>query len=116
MPVYVNTQKKAWQCSYKHELLNRDLFDCYNRILKKEPISTLIRSHSNFINKLQLSGHNKNHKTLAILIHYKNTKNKAIALSTLTNSLNNRNIFSLVLSEEEGKEKYWKNKGAGKVC
>ena len=116
MPVFVNTQQKEWIIQNKHKLIYRHLLDCYYRLLNKESISTIIKSHSSFISKLQLPGHYKNYKTLALLVHYKNTLNKSNAMTTLVNSLNNKNIFTMFLTEEEKKEKHWRNKGLGKTC
>ena len=45
------------------------------------------------------------YRTLTLLQHYRNTRNKSAALVLLTNSLNNRRIFSMFLSDEERKNK-----------
>ena len=86
------------------EYINEDLLDCYNLLRnrvkdksdnksKKLYIIYLIKRHKKFINKTNLYGKNKYH-TLSFLVHYLNTKNPSIAMHTLTNSLNNRNLFN----------------------
>ena len=86
------------------EYINEDLLDCYNllrnRVKDKSTVKAddfymnyLITRHKNFINKTNIGGRTKYH-TLNLLIHYLNTQNPSIAMHTLTNSLNNRNLFN----------------------
>ena len=90
MPVYKDTRKTASLLNDKHYILNKHLLDCYNKIIAKENITYLIRSHKSLINQLK-----KKPKTLTLLQHYHNTKDKSIALAILTCSLANRGVFSL---------------------
>ena len=105
MPVFVDTQKKDYVRQLKAEVINRNLLDCYNRIIEKQDIDAVIRSHKSCINHVGIIGKNK-YRTLSLLQHYNNTRNKSAALVLLTNSLNNRRIFSMFLSDEERKNKH----------
>jgi hypothetical protein len=93
MPRFVETRETAASEKYKHELINIDLLRCYHEIVKKEPVNTVIKTHKRLINQLQLHGHNKKHKSVDLLVHYKNTKDHAHGLYILINTLNNRGIF-----------------------
>jgi hypothetical protein len=86
------------------EYINEDLLDCYNLLRnkikdksdinsKKLYIKCLIKRHKKVINKTNIYGKNKYH-TLSFLVHYLNTQDSSIAMHTLTNSLNNRNLFN----------------------
>jgi hypothetical protein len=116
MPKFVDTRGLAAVENYKHELIAKDLLHCYQQLCKDEPIMHLIRAHKVLINKLNLNTHNKKRPTLDLLVHYKNTADKVQALSILTNSLNNKGLFSKFLSEEEQTEKRWKTRGVGHTC
>ena len=92
MPRYIDTRERSALEKYKRELINKDLLRCYQQLVKDEDVTLLIRTHKKFINRLELVG-NKKLPTLHLLEHYKNTENKALALSILTNSLNNNMII-----------------------
>ncbi len=93
MPVFVDNQKREYVRSCKKELIDRDLLDCYNRLVEKHNPEYVIRSHKACINRMDIYGKNK-YKTLQLLEHYKNTEDKTAALSILACSLNNRGLFS----------------------
>lgn len=115
MPRYIDTRERSALEKYKRELINKDLLRCYQQLVKDEDVTLLIRTHKKFINRLELVG-NKKLPTLHLLEHYKNTENKALALSILTNSLNNKGLFSKFLSEGERTEMHWKSCGTGQTC
>ncbi len=115
MPVYIDNQTKEYVRVQKKALIDRDLLDCYNRILEKQNVNAIIRSHRARINRMDLHGKNK-YKTLKILEHYNNTQDKTTAMSILTNSLNNSGIFRMYLSDEERKNNHWSSKGSGQKC
>jgi len=103
----METREFAMLENNKRDLIDRDLLHCYRQIVKNEAVGPIIRSHKKLINQVQLvghnkkvdlKGHNKNHQSLATLIHYKNTKDHSIALSVLTNTLNNKGLFSKFVS------------------
>lgn len=86
------------------EDINHDLLDCYNLILSytknktnvkpsTENINFIIKKHKKFIDMTNIQGKSK-YNTLNLLIHYSNTYDPSLAMSTLTNSLNNRKIFN----------------------
>lgn len=99
MPVFVDTRRKDYIIRCKHQQINQNLLDCYNRILEKQNINGLIRLHKTCIHRTNLLGKNK-YNTLKLLEHYKNTADKSLALATLTNALCNRGIFLMFLSDE----------------
>lgn len=115
MPVFVDTQKKDFIRQCKKEYIDRDLLECYNRIVENQNVSTIVRSHKACIHRTNLLGKNK-YKTLRLLEHYKNSKNKRVALANLTSSLNNRGLFSMFLSDGERKNSQWNAKGTGQKC
>ena len=46
---------------------------------------------------MELKGKNKNkYKTIKLLVHYKNTKNKEAALTNLMSALNNKGLLSTI--------------------
>ena len=92
MPVFVDTRKKESVRQRKCDQINQHLLDCYQRIIEKQNINGLIRSHKACIHRAGLIGKNK-YKTLILLKHYKNTSDKSLALATLTNTLCNRGLF-----------------------
>ena len=94
MPVYKDTRKTASLLRDKHYIINKHLLDCYNKIIAKENVLHLIRSHKQLLNQLDIKS-KKKPKTLSFLQHYHNTKDKSTALAILTCSLANRGVFSL---------------------
>ena len=116
MPKYINTRERAALEKYKRELIAKNLLRCYQQIIKGDAVTHLIRAHMKFINQLDVLGHHNKYSSVDILTHYKNTANKPQALSTLTNSLNNKGLFSKFLSEGERTEKRWKSCGTGHTC
>ena len=94
MPVYKDTRKNAALLSDKQYMINKHLLECYNKIIAKENVSYLIRSHKCFINQLDIKS-KKIPKSLTLLQHYHNTKDKSTAFAVLTCSLAKRGIFSL---------------------
>jgi len=94
MPVFVNTRLHAAILKDKHYLLNKHILECYDKLSKKENIHTLIKQHRRLISQLEIPGKNKP-KTLSILLNYANTKDKVLAFSIMTNTLNNRRLFSM---------------------
>jgi len=116
MPPFVDRRERSAREKYKRELIEQDLLRCYQLILKKEAINPLIRTHIKLINQLALITHNKKRPTLDLLVHYKNTADKAQALSVFTNSLNNKGLFSKFLAVEEKTEKRWNSRGSGHMC
>jgi hypothetical protein len=116
MPRFVDTRDCAAVENYKRELINKDLLRCYKELCNEESVIHLIRSHRYLINKMNLNTHNKKRPTLDLLIHYRNTADKVQALYILTNSLNNKGLFSKFLSEEQQTEKQWKARGTGHTC
>lgn len=82
--------------NFKKESINKNLLECYNRILKKDNMNTIIKHHKQFITNMDLTGKKENkYKTVRYLEQYKNTKNKEDALSVLTNTLINKSLFSI---------------------
>lgn len=80
----------------KLELINNNLLNNYNRLLKQENIEILIKNQIRFVKSIELnSNYRKKHLTIILLENYKNTKNKTIALNNLTNTLCKKGIFSL---------------------
>ena len=94
MTVYVDTRTHAAILNEKYYLLNKHLPECYQRIERKENINGLIRQHKRLISQLQINS-KKIPKTLTILQNYANHKDKLLGFSTLTNTLNNRGVFSM---------------------
>ena len=94
MPVYVDNRVKAAALKDKHYLLNKHIVECYDKLLKKESICALIKQHKRLISQLEIIGKNKP-KTLSILLNYASCKDKVMAFSIMTNTLNNRKLFSI---------------------
>jgi hypothetical protein len=92
--IYINTQNKELDNNFKRAVINNDLLACYQKLIEKQNINAIIKSHKSCINKMQLHGKNK-YNTLTLLQHYKNTNNKRNAFYILTCSLNNRGVFSM---------------------
>ena len=91
---YVDSRQNENLQKYKRELIYKDLYECYQRIEKKENIDTIIKHHRRFINNLELKGTSKSKfKTLSHLIVYKNSKDKSHALSCFSNYLNNLKLL-----------------------
>lgn len=93
MPAFVDTQNREYQRLCKKEIINRNLLDCYNRLLEKQDPASVIRSHRACINCMNIQGKSK-YNTVKFLEQYKNTEDKILAFSILTNTLSNRGIFS----------------------
>ena len=81
---------------YQHNLkmkklmVRENLHECYAKLMQKENIDTIMKQHKRYICSLQIDGKNKNiFKTMKVLEHYKNTRNKSIALSVLESTLCN---------------------------
>ena len=91
---YVDSRQQEYLEKYKRELIYKHLYECYQRIEKKENIDIIIKQHRKFINNLEVKGTSKNKfKTLSHLIVYKNSKDKSHALSCFTNYLNNLKLL-----------------------
>ena len=91
---YIDSRQQENLQKYKRELIYKDLYQCYERIEKKENIDIIIKQHKKFINNLEVKGTNKSKfKTLSQLIVYKNSKDKSHAFSCLTNYLNNLKLL-----------------------
>jgi hypothetical protein len=116
MPQFIDMRKRSAREKYKRELIEQDLLRCYQLLRKEEAITPLIHTHIKLINRLALITHNKKRPTLDLLVHYKNTVDKAQALSVFTNSLNNKGLFSKFLTVEEKTEKRWNSCGSGHTC
>lgn len=94
MPISTNTRLQANIIKNKYYLLNQHIVECYNKLSKQENIYPLIKQHKRLINELEIHT-KKKPKTLSILLNYANTKNKVMALYIMTNTLNNRKLFSI---------------------
>jgi hypothetical protein len=95
-----------------------DLLNIYKKIendCDDKEVNVSIKQHRRLINKYNLGG-KSNFNTLFLLETYKNTKNRSLAKANLTNTLNNKGLFSYFLTSVEKKEKHWSNKGEGKTC
>lgn len=91
---YVDSRQNENLQKYKRELIYKDLYECYQRIEKKENIDIIIKHHRKFINNLDVKGTSKSKfKTLSHLIVYKNSKDKVHALSCFSNYLNNLKLL-----------------------
>lgn len=92
------TLLRAHDLKLDKESINEDLLECYNLLNKKnltiEDIDCIIRRHRRFINSTSIYGKNK-YSTLNLLIHFRNTEDKSLAMGTLTSSLNKKGIFSI---------------------
>ncbi len=110
------TAEYNYQC--QRDIIKQDFLNIYKQIergnMDKE-VSTLIKQHRRLINKYNLGGKHR-YENIVLLETYKNTKNRALAFANLTNTLNNRGLFSYFLTDAEKKEKHWNNKGVGKTC
>lgn len=88
---YRNTQEYEFINKNKRDLIKEHLLECYQKICNGKNdsnIDVLIRHHRKVITSMALNGKNKNkYKTIQYLEHYKNTKNKAVALNILTNTI-----------------------------
>ena len=94
MPAFVDNRVKAAALKEKHYVLNKHILECYDKLSKQENIYTLIKQHKRLICQLEIPGKNKP-KTLSILLNYANCKDKVMAYSIMTNTLNNRRLFSM---------------------
>ena len=94
MPAFVDNRVKAADLKDKHYLLNKHIVECYDKLQKQESIYALIKQHKRLISQLEIIGKNKP-KTLSILLNYASCKDKVMALSIMTNTLNNRKLFSM---------------------
>lgn len=94
MPAFIDKRLQAAILKDKYSLLNKHILECYDKLSKRENIHTLIKQHRRLISQLEIPGKNKP-KTLTILLNYANTKDKVLAYSIMTNTLNNRNLFSM---------------------
>lgn len=102
MPKFINTQMAAFILKDNRFLLNQHLLECYKLISdnhekhvnKDFDIHKIINSHKKLINKLQING-KKKQKSLITLENFAYSKEKNIAYSILTNTLNNRKLFSI---------------------
>lgn len=91
---YVDSRQNENLQKYKRELIYKDLYECYQRIEKKENIDIIIKHHRKFINNLEVKGTSKSKfKTLSHLIVYKNSKDKVHVLSCFSNYLNNLKLL-----------------------
>ena len=50
---YVDSRQQEYLEKYKRELIYKDLYECYQRIEKKENIDIIIKHHRKFINNLE---------------------------------------------------------------
>ena len=83
---YIDIRQQEYLQKYKRELIYKDLYECYQRIEKKENIDIIIKHHRKFINNLEIKGTSKSKfKTLSHLIVYKNSKDKVHVLSCFSN-------------------------------
>ena len=94
MPAFIDKRLQAAILKDKYCLLNKHILECYDKLSKRENIHTLIKQHRRLISQLEIPGKNKP-KTLTILLNYANTKDKVLAYSIMTNTLNNRRLFSM---------------------
>tara|TARA_B100001093_G_C26806421_1_gene1005692 strand:- start:167 stop:451 length:285 start_codon:yes stop_codon:yes gene_type:complete len=91
---YVDSRVNENLEKYKRELIYKHVYECYQRIEKKENIDIIIKQHRKFINNLEIKGSSKSKfKTLSQLIVYKNSKDKVDALSCFSNYLNNLKLL-----------------------
>jgi hypothetical protein len=112
------TQNAEYITRCQRDTIKQDLLHIYKQIERgnvDKEMKTLIKQHSRLINKYDLGGKHK-YDTILLLETYKNTKCKELALANLTNTLNNKGLFSYFLTEHEAKEKNWSEKGPGKTC
>ena len=94
------TQLEEYYNKAKRDFIKEDLLESYKSILRGDDIKIIIRLHKKTIDKMVLKGKNKNkYKTLVLLEHYRNTKNKTLALIHLTNTLNNKSLFRSFLTD-----------------
>jgi len=94
MTISADTRILAAIINDKYYLLNKHLLDCYYKIERKENVQGLIKQHKRLISQLDLH-YKKTPKTLLILENYANHKDKILGFSTMTNTLNNRGLFSM---------------------
>ena len=103
MPGFVDKQLRASILKDKHFLLNQHLLECYEIISKSHEksnktetynIYAMIRNHKALISRLQLVG-KKKPKSLLILQNFARTRDKSIGMAVLTNTLNNKKLFSI---------------------
>ena len=103
MPAFVDRQLKAAFIKDKQYLLNEHLLECYEIISKNYEksnktetynIFAMIRNHKALISRLQFNG-KKKPKSLSILQTFANTREKSIGMAILTNTLNNKKLFSI---------------------
>lgn len=103
MPAFVDRRLQAAYIKDKHFFLNQHLLECYEIISKSHEksyktetynIHTMIRNHKALISRLQING-KKKPKSLFILQNFANTREKSIGMAVLTNTLNNKKLFSI---------------------
>lgn len=94
MPAFVDNRVKAAALKDKYYVLNKHILECYDKLQKQESIYALIKQHKRLISQLEIIGKNKP-KTLSILLNYASCKDKVMAFSIMTNTLNNRKLFSI---------------------
>ena len=89
---YSNMQQYEYNIKLKRIYIKEHLVECYDKICRGENINDLIRVHKRFINSMELNGNKINkYKTVGYLEHYRNSKNKLVAMMILTNTLNRIN-------------------------
>ena len=113
-----DSQAKEYLSKCIRDNIKLDLLNIYKNIQREQGdkyIATYIKQHRRLINKYNLGGKHR-FDTLIILETYKNTKNRELAFAILTNTLNNRGLFSYFLDDAEAKEKKWNAKGKGHTC
>lgn len=104
MTKFVDSRLKAALIKDKHFFLNQHLLECYQTICESFQksntyayynIDLMIKHHKALLSRLQLNCKNKS-KSLQILINFSNSNDKLSAFNILTNTLNNKNLFSQI--------------------
>lgn len=91
---YLDYREKENLHKHKRDLIYKNLYECYQRILNNDNIDLIIKDHRRLINNLDIIGKYKNKfKTLTQLIVYKNSKDRIFALSCFSNYLNNLKLL-----------------------
>ena len=90
-----NNQIKEHYEKVRREKIKENLLDCLKDINDKININTVIKKHKKYIETQNLLGKSK-YKTLELLIHYKNTNNKQIAINNLICAMVNLKLFRLI--------------------
>lgn len=104
----LRSQEYEYLRSCKHDMIDQHLLDCYNEIAsgcKDSELNANIKTHKRLIHQLNMSGKNK-YKTLLLLEQYRNSRDRVHGHALLMCTLNNRGLFSKVLSESERKNKH----------